>query len=342
MKYGYLGRSGMRVSRLCLGTAAFGGLVSKQGEYASISEKEAFRIMDAALDAGINFFDTANVYGGVRHRGMDMGQRGITEEIIGRWFAQGGNRREKVVLGTKVGRVFEQDDLDGPNKAQGLSLYKIRRHFEASLRRLQTDHIELYQMHHVDRSVGWDELWEALESLVRQGKADYIGSCNFAGTDLQKAQAVAKDRRFMGLISEQQGYNLLNRYPETDVLPAAKELGIGVTIWSPLARGLLALDVTRPITRTLTDDAQMLLDNYRAQMEQFSALCRDLGEKEANVALAWLLANPAVASPVIGPSSVEELEDTLRAVDIHLDESVMRRIDEIFPRPQEVSMFKKS
>ncbi|TBL80124.1 aldo/keto reductase [Paenibacillus thalictri] len=335
MEYTYLGRTGMRVSRLCLGTAAFGGYVAKQGEYGSLSEKEAFRMMDAALDAGINFFDTANVYGGVGHRGT-------AEEMIGRWFAQGGGRRERVVLGTKVGRVFELDELDGPNKTQGLSLYKIRRHVEASLRRLQTDHIELYQMHHVDRHTGWDELWEAFEGLVRHGKVDYIGSCNFAGVDLHKAQAEAKERRFMGLVSEQQGYNLLNRFPETDVLPAARELGIGITIWSPLARGLLAVDMTQPLPPTLTEDAQMLLENRRAQMEQFSLLCRDLGEKEANVALAWQLANPAVVSPVIGPSTVEELEDSLRAVEIRLDESTMKRLDDIFPPPKEVSMFKKS
>ena len=340
MKYGYLGKSGMRVSRLCLGTAAFGGLVGKGGEYGSISEKEAFRMMDAALDAGINFFDTANVYGGVRHRGETIGHRGITEEIIGRWFAQGGNRREKVVLGTKVGRVFEQDELDGPNKAQGLSLYKIRRHFEASLRRLQTDHIELYQMHHVDRNVQWEELWEAFEGLVRSGKVDYIGSSNFAGRDLARAQAAAKERHFMGLISEQHGYNLLNRFPETDALPTARQLGIGVTVFSPLARGLLATDVTKPMTRVLTDDAAMLLETHRAQMEQYSALCRDLGETEANVALAWLISNPAISAPIIGPSSVEELEDVLRAVEIELDASTLQRLDEIFPKTTELSMFK--
>ncbi|NHN29842.1 aldo/keto reductase [Paenibacillus agricola] len=335
MKYGYLGRSGLKVSRLCLGTAAFGGMGSKEGEYGSISEQEAFRIMDAALDAGINFFDTANVYGGVGHRGE-------AEEIIGRWIAQGGNRRERVVLGTKVGRVFEQDELDGPNKAQGLSLYKIRRHVEASLKRLQTDHIELYQMHHVDRHVLWEELWEAFEGLVRQGKVDYIGSSNFAGRDLMRAQSAAKERRFSGLVSEQHGYNLLNRFPELDVLPTAKELGIGVTIFSPLARGLLATDVTAPITRSLTADAQMLLETHRSQMEQFSSLCRELGEKEAHVSLAWLLTNPAIVSPIIGPSSVQELEDNLRAVEIKLEESVLQRIDQIFPIPQEVSMFKKT
>jgi aryl-alcohol dehydrogenase-like predicted oxidoreductase len=324
MKYGYLGRSGLRVSRLCLGTGTFGGLIPKHGEYGSVGEKEAFKIMDAALDAGINFFDTANVYGGVGHRGM-------TEEIIGRWFVQGGFRRERVVLGTKVGRVFEQDELDGPNKEEGLSLYKIRRHIEASFRRLQTDHVELYQMHHVDRNVGWDELWEAFEGLVRQGKVDYIGSCNFTGGDLNKAQTVARERHFMGLVSEQHRYNLIDRSPELGVLPAAKELGIGVILWSPMARGLLALDVTRPITRSITEDAQKSLEAHRSQLEAFSSLCRELGEQEANVALAWLLSNSAVTCPIIGPSSVEELQSMLRATEIELDTSALKRINEIFP-----------
>jgi aryl-alcohol dehydrogenase-like predicted oxidoreductase len=335
VKYGYLGKSGLRVSRLCLGTAAFGSLPTKEGEYGSIPEQEAFKIMDAALDAGINFFDTANVYGGIGHRGR-------AEEIIGRWFAQGGNRRERVVLGTKVGRVFEQDELDGPNKEQGLSLYKIRRHIEASLKRLQTDHIELYQMHHVDRHVQWEELWEAFEGLVRSGKVDYIGSSNFAGRDLTRAQSAAQERHYMGLVSEQHGYNLLNRFPETDTLPTARELGIGITIWSPLARGLLAVDVSKPSIRPLTVDAQMLLENHRSQMEQFSALCRELGEQEANISLAWLLANPAVTAPVIGPSSVQELEETLRSVEIELDVTTMKRLDEIFPASRELSMFKQT
>lgn len=197
MKYSYLGKSGLKVSQLCLGTMNFGP---------ETEEKEAFRIMDAALDAGINFFDTANVYGG-------QDRRGWTEEIIGRWFQQGGGRREKVVLATKVyNDMF--DEQDGPNSGSGLSAYKIRRHFEGSLRRLQTDHIELYQMHHIDRNVSWDELWGAFEILVSQGKADYIGSSNFAGWHIAAAQAKAKERHFLGLVSEQHLYNLLERTPE--------------------------------------------------------------------------------------------------------------------------------
>ncbi|HET6499835.1 MAG TPA: aldo/keto reductase [Amycolatopsis sp.] len=324
MKYTYLGRSGLRVSRLCLGTAAFGSFSGGSKEYGGVSEADSFQIMDAALDAGINFFDTANVYGGV-------GSRGRTEEIIGNWFAQGGDRRARVVLGTKVGRVFEQDEIDGPNKQEGLSLYKIRRHFEASLRRLRTDHIELYQMHHAYPHVTWDELWEAFEGLVRQGRVDYIGSCNFGAADLMEAQHTARDRRFMGLVSEQSRYNLVDRAAERELIPTAAKLGIGVTVWSPMARGLLALDVTRPLPTALSGDARNLLVTHRERMREFSALCRELGESEATVAIAWLLANPAITSPVIGPGSVEELHSMLRATEIDLDSETMKRLDAIFP-----------
>src|ERR1700730_15307159 len=171
MKYVHLGRTGLKGSRPLLGTMNFGQ---------ATAEKDAFRIMDAALDAGINFFDTANGYGGEK--------RGLTEEIIGRWFAQGGGRRERVVLATKVYGSME-DPNEGPNMASGLSAYKIRKHLDGSLKRLQTDHIELYQMHHVDRNTTWDELWEVFQSLVQQGTVDYIGSSNFAGWHLALAQS---------------------------------------------------------------------------------------------------------------------------------------------------------
>jgi aryl-alcohol dehydrogenase-like predicted oxidoreductase len=291
-----------------------------------VGEKEAFEIMDAALDLGINFFDTANVYGGVGHRGY-------TEGIIGRWFAQGGSRREKTVLATKVGRVMEEDDTDGPNKPQGLSLYKIRRHFEASLRRLQTDHVELLQMHKVDRSVSWDELWEAFEGLVWQGKLDYVGSSNSAALDIMKAQSVARDRQFMGLVSEQTRYDLLGRLAELEVIPAVLDQGIGLTIFSPLVRGLLGINVLEPILRPLSDTARRHLERCRPQLTAFSELCRDLGEKEANVALAWTLSCEAVASVIIGPCSVVDLQELMRAVELRLDDETRSRLDDIFPGP---------
>ena len=330
MEYCYLGRSGLKVSRLCLGTGNFGvGEAAGGGNWGCVGEKKAHRIMDAALDAGINFFDTANVYG---NKGPG-GYCGLAEEIIGRWFKQGGGRREKVVLGTKLERIMEQDEYDGPNKPRGLSLYKIRRHLEGSLRRLQTEHVELLQMHHVDRKVQWDELWEAFECAVRQGKVDYIGSSNFAAWDMMKAQEAARKRNFMGLVNELHRYNLMCRLPELEVLPAAKDQGIGITLWSPLVRGLLGVNMFELDKRPLSDEVMRVIEKYRLQLTAYSALCRDLGETEANVALAWELHNPVITAPVIGPATVEDLTEMLRAVEIKLDEATLKRLDEIFPGP---------
>ncbi len=326
MEYCALGRSGLKVSRLCLGTGNFGTGGAEKANWGTVGEKEAFEIMDAALDAGINFFDTANVYGGPGHRGY-------TEQIIGRWFAQGNGRREKTVLATKVGRVMEEDEYDGPNKPEGLSLYKIRRHFEGSLKRLQTDHIELLQMHKVDRSVTWDELWEAFEGLVRQGKLDYVGSSNSSAWDIMKAQHVAKDRHFMGLISEQTRYDLLGRLAELEIIPAVTDLGIGLTIYSPLVRGLLGLNVLKPISRSLSDVARNLIDVYKPQLVAFSRLCQNIGEAEAHVALAWTLSQKAVSAVIIGPCSVADLRDLLRAVELKLDAETLKKLDDIFPGP---------
>lgn len=316
MQYTSLGKSGMKVSRLCLGTMNFGP---------STDEQEAFRIMDAAVDAGINFFDTANIYGWGENSGL-------TETIIGRWFKLGGGRREKVVLATKVYGSMS-DPLDGPNNEAGLSAYKIRRHLEASLKRLQTDHIELYQMHHVDPSVTWDELWGAFEVAVSQGKIGYVGSSNFAGWHIALAQAAAKERHFLGLVSEQHKYNLNCRLPELEVLPAAKELGLGVIPWSPLDGGLLGRNALLKVEGSRSGGNTERIEQHRQQLEAFAALCQELGEPQDNVALAWLLANEAVTAPIIGPRTLEQFESSLRCLDVKLDESVLKRLDEIFPGP---------
>lgn len=316
MKFSQLGRSGLKVSKLCLGTMNFG---------VDTDEKESFRIMDAALDAGINFFDTANIYGWGKNAGR-------TEEIIGRWFAQGGNRRERVVLATKFYGDMS-DENDGPNQEAGLSAYKLRRHLEGSLRRLQTDHIELYQMHHVDRNVSWDELWEAFNVVLHQGKIGYVGSSNFAGRDLVKAQYEARNHRMLGLVSEQHKYSLLCRLPELEVLPAAEELGIGVIAWSPLDGGLLSGHALRPVEGSKRANNPERTERYREQLVAFEALCRELGESEANVALAWTLVQPSMTAPIIGPRTLGQLEGALRVVDIKLDEATLKRLDEIFPGP---------
>ncbi|MBJ6360457.1 aldo/keto reductase [Paenibacillus sp. GCM10012307] len=314
MQYTTLGRSGLKVSRLCLGTMNFG---------VDTSEEEAFRIMDAALDAGINFFDTANVYGWKENSGK-------TEKIIGRWFKQGGGRRDRTVLATKFyNDMFDKND--GPNSGPGLSAYKLRRHLEGSLKRLKTDHIELYQMHHIDRNVNWNELWSAFEIAAGQGKIGYVGSSNFAGWDLAVAQGEAKARGHLGLVSEQHKYNLLCRLPELEVLPAAENLGIGIIPWGPLDGGLLAGNHRGGGGRRSGDKDR--LDKHATQLEAFSQLCDELGEREDTVALAWLLANPAVTAPIIGARTLEQFERSLKAVELQLDEQVLKRLDEIFPGP---------
>jgi aryl-alcohol dehydrogenase-like predicted oxidoreductase len=286
------------------------------------TEEDSFAIMDKALELGINFFDTANVYG------WKFGE-GVTEQIVGRWFAQGGGRREKTVIATKVyGRMG-----DWPNQSR-LSALNIRQAVEGSLQRLQTDYIDLYQMHHVDRFTPWEEIWQAMETLVQQGKVLYVGSSNFAGWHLAKAQEAAKARHFMGLVSEQCLYNLKDRMSELEVLPACKDYGLGVIPWSPLAGGLLG-GILQKIKegRRANKDTQKDVKKYRAQIEAWEKFCKQKGEQPADVALAWLLANPAVTAPIIGPRTMEQFNGALRALKIRLNKAEMEKLDEIWPGP---------
>ncbi len=313
MDFKNLGRTGLSVSRICLGTMNFGP---------QTEEADSDVIMDRAIDEGINFFDTANVYGfGDR--------RGWTEEIVGRWFAQGGGRREKTVLATKLyGRMS-----DWPNDGL-LSARNIRHACEASLRRLQTDYIDLYQMHHVDRATPWDEIWQAMETLVQQGKILYVGSSNFAGWHLVKAQEAALRRHFTGLASEQSIYSLMERTVELEVLPAARDYGIGILPWSPLHGGLLGGILRKQdLGRSKGGRAAALIDANRDRIAKYESLCDDLGHEPADVAVAWLLHQPAVTSPIVGPRTLEQLEGALRALTITLDDEALRRLDELFPGP---------
>ena len=313
MEFTQLGRTGLKVSRLCLGTMNFGP---------HTTEEDSFAIMDKALDLGINFFDTANVYG------WKLGE-GITEQIVGRWFAQGGGRREKTVIATKVyGRMG-----DWPNQSR-LSALNIRQAVEGSLKRMRTDYIDLYQMHHIDRQTPWEEVWQAMETLVQQGKVLYVGSSNFAGWHIVKAQEAAKARHFMGLVSEQCLYNLKDRMSELEVLPASKDYGLGVIPWSPLAGGLLG-GVLQKIKegRRANDDTKKDVKKYRAQLEAWEKFCKQMGESPADVALAWLVANPIVTAPIIGPRTTEQLTGSLRALKIKLNKEVMKKLDEIWPGP---------
>jgi NDP-hexose C3-ketoreductase / dTDP-4-oxo-2-deoxy-alpha-D-pentos-2-ene 2,3-reductase len=313
MKYVHLGRSGLKVSRLCLGTMNFGP---------ETTEADSGTIMDTALELGINFFDTANVYG------WEVGE-GITEQIIGRWFAQGGQRRERVVLATKVfGRMG-----DWPNQSR-LSALHIKRACEASLRRLQTDYIDLYQMHHIDRHSPWEEIWQAMEQLMREGKILYVGSSNFAGWHLAQAQEMARHRNFLGLVAEQSLYNLNDRMIELEVIPACEAYGIGLIPWSPVARGLLA-GALEPATsgRRADEDLRKNVEKFRPRLEAYEALCREVGETPAHIAMAWLLHQPAVTAPIIGPRTLDQLQGAMRTFDITLSKEVLKKLDTIFPGP---------
>lgn len=316
MNYKHLGRTGLKVSPLCLGTMNF-------GEFAD--EATSFEIMDEAVEAGINYFDTADVYGGPNAPDMKKGY-GISEEYIGNWLAQGG-RREKIVLATKVYQPMET----GPNDKY-LSAYHIRQACEASLRRLKTDHIDLYQMHHVDRRTPWEEIWQAMELLVQQGKILYVGSSNFAGWDIATAQAAANSRHFLGLVSEQSIYNLSARTVELEVIPACRHYGLGLVPWSPLGGGLLGgvLQKAKEGRRTKAKVTEQI-KKYRPQLEAYEALCRELGYKPSDVALAWLMHNPVVTAPITGPRTVEQLVENSGAIDLKLSEETMRRLDEIWP-----------
>jgi aryl-alcohol dehydrogenase-like predicted oxidoreductase len=312
MKYQNLGRSGLKVSRLCLGTMNFGR---------EISEAESHPILDLALERGLNFFDTANVYGG-------QSGEGVTEAILGRWFSQGGGRREKVVLATKV----YGEMAPWPNAGR-LSAFHIRQACEASLRRLQTDHIDLYQMHHVDRDTPWDEIWQAMEVLVQQGKVLYVGSSNFAGWHIAQANETARARHFLGLVSEQSKYNLLTRQVELEVLPACARYGVGVIPWSPLAGGALAGSSRRGGADKSRRDSQWAREareRSSQRLDEYESLCRDIAQEPADVAIAWLLRNPVVTAPIIGPRTVEQLTTSLGALDVELDQETLARIDRIF------------
>ncbi|NQX11046.1 aldo/keto reductase [Microbacteriaceae bacterium VKM Ac-2855] len=318
MDYTHLGRTGLVVSRAVLGTMNFGP---------QTSEPDSFAIMDRAHELGVNFFDTANVYG--QHLG-----NGATEEIVGRWFAQGGGRRDRTVLATKLYGDMKPFDghEDWPNGGK-LSALNIRRALDASLRRLQTDHIDLYQFHHIDRETPWDEIWQALEVAVAQGKVLYVGSSNFAGWHIAQAQEAAKTRTFTGLVSEQSIYNLIVRDVEREVLPAAQAYGLGVIPWSPLQGGLLGgvIRKTEEGSRRNTGRATEALEQRRPALEAYEAFADELGVGPGELALAWLLHQPAVTAPITGPRTMAQLESAVAAVDVKLDADALARLDEIFP-----------
>jgi aryl-alcohol dehydrogenase-like predicted oxidoreductase len=279
--------------------------------------------MDRALEVGINFFDTANVYGGSAGRGR-------TEEILGKWFDQGGGRRDRVVLATKV--YGQMTEAPAPNEARGISAYKVRKHVADSLRRLRTDHVDLYQVHHIDRQITLEEFWRTFGRLVEGGEVLYVGTSNYPGWGLAKFQMYALQRGLLGFVSEQTQYNLLNRMPELEVIPAALDFGIGILAYMPLAGGLLT-GKKRAIEGSRTESVRReyeITEESELQFGSFSELCRGIGEKEHVVAIAWTLANLAVTSAIVGVRTVEHLELLDRAAALQLDRDIMTRLDGIF------------
>ncbi|WP_405825835.1 aldo/keto reductase [Streptomyces sp. NBC_01390] len=321
MKYTQLGRTGLKVSRLVLGTMNFGP---------QTSEVDSHAIMDAALDAGINFFDTANVYG----RGENKGH---TESIIGNWFAKGAERRDKVVLATKVYASMGADGEAWPNHDK-LSAVNIRRAVDASLKRLQTDYIDVYQFHHVDRDTPFEEIWQAVDVLVQQGKILYAGSSNFPGYKIAQANEIAARRGgTIGLVSEQCLYNLYERRAEMEVIPAAQEYGLGVIPWSPLHGGALGGVLKKQVEGGRRSEGRaaggMSGPEVHAKIQAYEDLLEKHGLEPGEAALAWLLTRPGVTGPIVGPRTAEQLESALRAIELELSEELLAGLDEIFPGP---------
>ncbi|MFH9741465.1 aldo/keto reductase [Streptomyces roseolus] len=320
MEYTQLGRTGLKVSRLVLGTMNFGPQTDEATSHA---------IMDAALDAGLNFFDTANVYGWGENKGR-------TEEIIGSWFAKGDGRRDRTVLATKVYGNMAADGEAWPNHDK-ISALNIRRAVDASLKRLGTDHIDVYQFHHVDRATPFEEVWQAIDVLIQQGKILYAGSSNFPGYKIAQANEAAARRGMVGLVSEQCLYNLYERRAEMEVIPAAQEYGLGVIPWSPLHGGLLGgvlKKETEGKRRTEGRAAETLADPAkRAQFQAYEDLLDKHGLAPGEVGLAWLLTRPGVTGPIVGPRTPEQLAGALRALELDLSDELLAELDAIFPGP---------
>jgi NDP-hexose C3-ketoreductase / dTDP-4-oxo-2-deoxy-alpha-D-pentos-2-ene 2,3-reductase len=308
MKCRNLGRSALKVSALCLGTMNFGPRTG---------EADSFAILDAAVDAGINFIDTANQYGG--RLGV-----GATETLLGKWLERNRGKRDRLVLATKVHEPMSEDVND-----RGLSARHIQMACDASLKRLKVDHIDLYQMHHIDRRAPVEEIWQAMDRLIAQGKITYVGCSNFPGWKIAQANEHAARSGRLGLISEQGLYNLIERRAEMEVIPACEAYGLSLIVWSPLAGGVLAGgEADAGGRRAALGDAAA---ERRDALDRFQALCGELGQAPSVVALAWLLHQPSVASAIIGPASLAQFAGVAQASDIALNDEILARIDGIFP-----------
>lgn len=310
MNYRRLGRTALRVSELGLGTMNFGPRTSEQDSFAILAE---------AFAMGINFINTANLYGG--HLGV-----GSTERLLGKWLAQDPTRRERIVLATKVHEPMSDDIND-----RGLSARHIQMAYDTSLKRMNVDHIDLYQLHHVDRSAPFEEVWQATDRLIAQGKITYVDSSNFAGWKIAQASEKAIARHGLGLVSEQSLYNQIEGRAELKVIPAAHEYGLGVITWSPLAGGVLAGVPSDGGGRRQAADIQSALAASADQLARFARLCAGLGETPSCVALAWVLHQPGIVATIVGPRNLEQLRSIAGVPEIALCKNVLAGIDAIFP-----------
>lgn len=318
MEYRNLGRTGVKVSPLCLGAMNFG---------MATEEKESIEIIDAAIDAGINFIDTANVY-----------SRGVSEEIVGKALAQNG-KRDRIVLATKVyGRMHDDD----PNAQWGTRRHIIEQ-CEASLRRLKTEHIDLYQIHRPNHEYPIDETLRALDDLIRAGKVRYAGTSTFAAWQIVESLWVSKEYGLNRFVCEQPPYNLLDRRVERELIPMAQTYGIGIIPWSPLASGRFSGKYTRGepapegtrLHRVIQDSEQTMDDFMTPGMwdvvEGVAALAEEKGVAVSELALAWVVQQPGVTSPIIGPRTLAHLEGNLRALEVEFSDEDLQRIDALIP-----------
>jgi aryl-alcohol dehydrogenase-like predicted oxidoreductase len=312
MQYTQLGASGAQVSRIALGTMNFGPVIGRV---------DSFEILDHAIDHGITFIDTADVYGGAPWGD----QPGQTESLVGEWLTERGNRDALVVATKTFGEM-------GPGlNDRGLSAVHIRASVDASLRRLGTDRIDLMQMHHIDRTVPIDEVLDAFTTLREQGKILYLGSSNFAGWNLAQYQEHARAYRQLGLVTEQSVYSLAERTVELEVVPAARHYGLGLLPWSPLAGGQLA-GVLAKSDRSRSKNLDHL-GARRTQIERYEEYAAGIGIDPAELGLAWLLHQPVVTAPVVGPRTVAQLTGAIAALDVQLDTEQLAELDRIWPGP---------
>ena len=322
MEYRNLGRTGVKVSSLCLGCMMFGR---------KADEELAAKIVDKAIDNGINFIDTANVY-----------QRGVSEEYTGKALKKNG-KRHRIVLATKVhGKMNDED----PN-AMGNSRRHIIEQCEASLKRLQTDYIDLYQIHRPQSDIPIDETLRALDDLIRAGKVRYIGTSTFGAWQVVESIWISKELGLNRFVSEQPPYHLLERRIERELIPAAQEYGLAILPWSPLAGGFLTgkykRNEERPEGTRFKDDQFWSSRSFADEAFDVLDVVKKLAEKKectpSQFSLAWVIQKPAVTSAIIGPRNIEQLDDNLKAAEVKLDEKDNDQIDEVSRPGEFISSF---